>query len=141
MQDPKDDYTQSIPLEPQAPPEEPTKPKTFRSKYTEAFLLKCRANRDPQAPDQMLLAALVGCDVPHKSVDAAFKMPEGTVQKYLLTGKPATINESAEFDDSAALLVFDMLSDLHAANAFKGADLKLIGVLQAMLTFKMRAEE
>ena len=146
MQDPQDYDTADLPLDtteqPEAPPAQaPAKPKTFRSKYTEAFMLKCRANRDPNGPDQMLLTALVGCDVPHKSVDAAFNLPEGTVQKYLLSGKAVPINELASFDDDAAMMVFDMLSDLHSAAAFKGSDLKIAGVLQAMLAFKLRVDE
>lgn len=146
MQDPQDTSTAELPLDhpepPEAPPAQaPAKPKAFRSKYTEAFLLKCRANRDPNGPDQMLLQALVGCDVPHKSVDAALNMPEGTVQKYLLSGQPVKVNDDVEFNDDAALMVFDMLYALHSASAFKGSDLKIVGVLQAMLAYKLQTDE
>lgn len=145
MQDPQDTTTPELPLEhsetPAAPEPQATRPKSFRSKYTEAFRLKCAANRDPNAVSLMLLQALVGCDVPHKSVDVAFNMPEGTVQKYLLSGLPVVIDETKTFNDDMALVVFDILFFLHENKAFKGNDLKITGVLQAMLAYKLQVDE
>ena len=167
MQDPQDTSTADLPLDtPEQPtttemitfkvdkdwaaPEQPTPPPsaepakrkaTPRAKYTEAFVVKCQANRDPEHPSLMLLKALMGCGVAHKAVDQAFNWPEGTVQKYLTTGKNVELAPGVAFDDGMALIVFDMLSDLHEAQAFKGNDLTIAGVLRAMMAFKTRVDE
>ncbi len=147
-----DDYvTAPLPLdagEPasqeQAAPEQaaPAKRKSSpRAKYTDAFVLKCTANRDPDSASVMLLTALRGCGIAHKSVDEALGIPEGTVLAYLTKNAPQVDTETGEvyFDDARAFEVFDMLYALVSAQAFSGTGLHITGVLTAMLSFKAGA--
>jgi hypothetical protein len=107
----------------------PAKKAILRTKYTDAFVMKCKSNKATDAPSVMLLTALIGCNIPHRMVDEMFNVPAETCKKYLETGS------SPAFSDDDALEVFDMLYTLRTNDAVKASGLDTLGVLKAMKAY------
>lgn len=134
MIDPNDNATGELPIDTPAPtPPAVVKRKASpRAKYTEAYIVRCTANRTNDHPAVILLTALVGTGTPHRVVDAVLGFPEETTSRYLTAGVPIETPDGV-FDETHAMVMFDMLYRLKTNDAFSEKGLNAVGVLKAML--------
>lgn len=112
------------------------KKKVSRARWNDAQVAAICAKHGEDSGPGWLARALAGCNIPHKTVDAALLAPEGTVMTFLKNGAAVhyTVGDApAKLDTDVALEVAVACGRLKQADAFTAKGLDVGAVLQVLL--------